>query len=342
MNTKNRKRLFTAVLVMMLAVSLVAVGCSNSGGTKEPAKKKIVLAGSTWESAKVNAEIMAFIITNGYGYETEIVSASSMIELVEHGKGGIDIRAENWTKSYGDEYYEPVKNGSILEVNEILKENAQGLYIPRYMIEGDAARGIAAATPGLQKLTDLPKYWEVLKDPEDPKKGRIYGAPNDWSTNAILVPMLKNLKVDQAFNLFMPGSGTALDAAIAGAYEKGQPIVAYYWEPTWLLGMYDMVKLEMPAFDQAKWDAKSYDCDFPADKVTITVHKDLPPAAPDIVDMLKKYTMTSSEMNSVLAYMQKNNAEPKATAIKYLQDNADTWSKWISKEAADKVAVALK
>ena len=103
-----------------------------------------------------------------------------------------------------------------------------------------------------------------------------------------------------------------------------------------------MVKLEMPPFDQAKWDAKTYDCDFPADKVTITVHKDLPTKAPEVVAMLKKFTMTSSEMNAILASMQKNKTEAKAAAIEYLKSNTTTWTQWIPKDIADKVTVSLK
>jgi len=37
--------------------------------------------------------------------------------------------------------------------------------------------------------------------------------------------------------LFSPGSGSVLQAVIAGVYEKGEPIVAYYWEPTWIMGI---------------------------------------------------------------------------------------------------------
>ena len=50
--------------------------------------------------------------------------------------------------------------------------------------------------------------------------------------------------LDDNFIYFRPGSDAALATAITSAYDKGEPIAAYYWEPTWLLGMYDMVLLE--------------------------------------------------------------------------------------------------
>lgn len=342
MKIKKRKLISWISLVFLLASFFAVLGCEKGKATEDKGEKKIVLAASTWDSAKVNAEIISYLIKNGFGYQTEMVTASSMIELTEHAKGEIDIRPENWTKTYGNEYFDAVKKGDIIEVNEILKENTQGLYIPRYMVEGDTARGIKPITPDLRKLSDIFKYKDIFEDSEDPKKGRIYGAPNDWSTNAILEPKLKNYGLDKAFNLFMPGSGPALDAAIASAYEKGVPIIAYYWEPTWLLGMYDMVLLEEPPFEQAKWDAKTYDCAFPADKVTITVHKDLPNSAPEVIELLKKYSMNSSDMNAILANMQKNNLEADAAALLFLKDNISIWSKWVPQNIADKVIAEIK
>ena len=50
-----------------------------------------------------------------------------------------------------------------------------------------------------------------------------------------MVEKLKTYDMYEFYNYFSPGSDSALSAVIAGAYEKGEPIVAYYWEPTWLM-----------------------------------------------------------------------------------------------------------
>ena len=335
---KNKRRLLT-ICIVLIGMGLLAFGCGKEE-TKSAKEEILTIAGSTWDSAKVNAEIFAFIAKNGYGYNTDIIMASSMIELQQHAKGDVDVRIENWTKTYGDEYYGPVKNGDLIEVNEILKENMQGLYVPTVIIKGDPQKGIKPLAPDLKSVFDLPKYWQLFKDPEDPKKGRIYGAPETWSTNKILEPKMKNYKLEKTFNLFKPGSDMALATAIAAATEKGEPLVAYYWEPTWLLGKYDLTKLEEPPFDEEKWN--TYNCEFPADRVTVTVHKHLLETAPDVVEVLKNFEMTSQKMNELLAYMQDNNTEPKDAALWYLKNNKDIWSKWVSKEAVEKINSALK
>ena len=337
----KNKRFFSLLLIILIGTCLLASGCGNSE-TPSPQTNKdmITIAGSTWDSAQVNAEIFSFIAKNGYGYNTDIVMAASAIELQQHAKGDIDVRMENWTKTYAEEYYDPLEKGDFIVVNEILKDNEQGFYVPTVILKGDPQKGIKPLAPDLKSVFDLPKYQELFKDPEDPKKGRIYGAPETWSTNKNLEPKMKNYDLEKYYSLFKPGTDTALATAIASAAEKGEPIIAYYWAPTWLLGKYDLTRLEEPPYDEEAW--KTYNCEFPADSVTLTVHKDLPDTAPELVEVLKKFEMDSVKMNEILAYMLDNKADPPSTALWYLKNNQDTWSKWLPQEIAEKVAAALK
>lgn len=339
----KNKKMVVCLMVLMLSFTFLAVGCGRQEETKsEESKKKetITIAGGTWESSKVNAEIAGFIMKNGYGYKPDIIMASSMVELQQHAQGEIDIRIENWTKTYDEEYTKPVADGTIIEVNEMLKENAQGLYVPTYLIKGDIERNIKPLAPDLKSIADLPKYWELFKDPEAPSKGRIIGAPTTWSTDKVLPVKVSALGFDKYFNYFRPGSGTALDTVISAAYQKGDPVVAYYWEPTWLLGKYDMTLLEDEEFSEDKWN-DNFSCEFPADRVTITVHKNMLKDAPEVVEFLKNYQMSSQIMNGILAYMQDNNAEPIDAAIWYLKNNKDTWNNWIPTNIAEKVNSSL-
>ena len=37
------------------------------------------------------------------------------------------------------------------------------------------------------------------------------------------------------------------------AIERGEPWVGYNWEPTWVMGLYDMTLLEDEPYDEEKW-----------------------------------------------------------------------------------------
>jgi len=87
--------------------------------------------------------------------------------------------------------------------------------------------------------------------------------------------------LEEHYNYFSPGSDTALATALVGAYEKGEPIVAYHWEPSWVMGMYDFTFLEEDGFDQGKWPM---DILYHAGHaVTVVVNAELPEKAPDVV-----------------------------------------------------------
>mgnify|MGYP000576849343 CR=1 FL=1 len=79
-----------------------------------------------------------------------------------------------------------MKTGKLLNLGINFDDDKQGLYVPRYLIEGDAKRGIKALAPDLKTVKDLARYAHLFKDPEDPSKGRLYGAIPGWSIDKIL------------------------------------------------------------------------------------------------------------------------------------------------------------
>jgi len=345
MKFNKQKYLFLGFLALFIFGSLLTgVGCTKQDVSKEKhekVKETITFADSGWDSLSLNNEVAGFIIRNGFGYKTDIIPGSTTATLTGVANGDIDVRMENWKDTYGDEYFKPLENGDFIEVSVNFDDNIQGFYVPTFLIKGDPERGIKPLAPDLKKLADLPKYWELFKDPEDKSKGRIYGGPTTWSTEQILPVKVEYFGLSDTYNYFRPGSDIALAVAIASAVEKGKPIVAYYWEPTWLMGKYDMTLLEEPEYSKEKWE-NGYQCAFPAIDVTIIVNKELPEEAPEVVEFLSNYKTNSKLINEALAYMQDNNAEASEAAIWFLKKNEDIWTKWVSEDVAKKVKAALE
>jgi glycine betaine/proline transport system permease protein/glycine betaine/proline transport system substrate-binding protein len=121
---------------------------------------------------------------------------------------------------------------SFQELSVNFDDDIQGFYVPRYVIEGDEERGIEAVAPDLVTVADLANYSDVFQDPDDPTMGRIYGAISGWAIDDVMRNKWEYYGLDEMYNYIDPGSETALAAAFASAYEKGEPIVGYYWDPT--------------------------------------------------------------------------------------------------------------
>ncbi len=216
----------------------------------------------------------------------------------------------------------------------------KGLYVPTYVIEGDPERGIEASAPELKSIKDLPEYWEVFKDPDIPKKGRIYGSPPNWAADEILRKKFETYGLSEKFEYFNPGSDTALNTSIVSAIEKGEPWVGYYWEPTWIMGKYDMTLLEDEPYSLEKWE-NGYACEFPGVKVTVAVNKEVTEKAPEVVGFLKNYKTSSELTNKMLAYMQENDANATEAAMWFLREYEDLWAQWLPDDIANKVKKSL-
>jgi glycine betaine/proline transport system substrate-binding protein len=211
------------------------------------------------------------------------------------------------------------------------------------MIKGDPARGIEAVAPDLKSVADLPKYWHLFKDPEVPSKGRFHNSPPGWGVTEINETKLKTYGLTDTFNIFSTGSDTALATSMVTAYDRGQPWVGYYWEPTWIMGLMDMTMLEEPPYDPAVYnDPSNRGCAYPAAKVLKAIHIDVQTNAPEIAEFIKKYQTSLEENNDFLAYMNDNQVESEAAAIYFLKKYPDTWKAWVPADIAQKVTEALK
>lgn len=341
-----RKKLFLVALLSLLVLSLAACGNSTSSdeGAEDagaaPVEKKLVLADASWDSIRVHNAIAKIILEEGYGYEIELMPGSSPNLVAGHTEGDINVIMECWPDNW--EAYQPaVDEGKIIEVGLNFDDNAQGLYVPRYMIEGDAERGIKAVAPELKTVEDLKKYANLFPDQEDPGMGAIVNAPPAWGVAKIMETKFENYGLDEVYNLVSPGSDSGLAASLAGAYEKGDPWVGYYWEPTWISGKYDIVLLEEAPYEDEAWN-DGYRTAFKPVRCTITMDEASYENHPEVAEFLSKYKTSSALVGEILAYMQTNETDIQETAEWFLKEKQDVWKSWVSEETFNTVLGSLE
>ncbi|MCT4596124.1 MAG: ABC transporter substrate-binding protein [Anaeromicrobium sp.] len=326
------------LLVCLLVITLASCGNSNEEVSSEKMIIKFTDAG--WDSMKLNNEIAGYIIENGFGYDTDTIPGSSAATWLGQKKGEISVNMETWSDNIPD-YDETIKSGEIVELGMNMEDNKQGIYVPTYLIKGDEKRGIEPMAPDLKNVKDLPKYKDLFKDPEEPSKGRLYNAPATWIVSQTIETKHKLYGLKDTYTLFAPGSDTSLATSLASAYEKGEPWVGYYWEPTWISGKYDLTLLKENKYSDELWN-DNYNCEFKPTKVTITVHKDMMEKTPEVIGLFKKYKLSSKDIAKALAYMQENDESIENTAIWFLKENEEIWTKWIDEDTKNKVQEKLK
>ena len=326
------------IKVLMIALGALLIVLPFAGCAAAPegpaSKAPIVFADVGWDSVQVHNRIAAFIVENGYGYpESEFIPGATIALFEGLARGDIDVEMECWVENQQEAYDKHIAAGTIVDLGGNFLDNWQGWLVPTYMIEnGDLPEGVS--------VEDLPKYWELFKDPEDPTKGRFVNSVPGWECTGINSEKLKVYGLDEYYTDFLAGSDAALSGSMAGAYEKGEPWLGYYWEPTWALGKYDMTKIEEPPYDKEIWETTCA-CAYPANKVNIVVHASLLDRAPEVVEFLRNYESTTAQCNKALAYMQENKASTGEAAIWFLEEYESLWTSWVPSDVASKVKVAL-
>lgn len=321
---KNLTKNLLAVMGLIFAV-LVLLGVVQPGFGAE---RKIAFADFSWESAQFHNRVAGFLIEKGWNREVGYTFVEEIPGFMGLERGDLQITMEAWVDNSASYWEKAEKRGKIVSLGKNYPDAPQGWYVPTYMIKGDSSRGIEAMAPDLKSVSDLSRYWELFRDPEKKSKGRFYNGPAGWIVTTTNSKRLKAYGLDKTFVDFYAGSGAALATAIVSAYEKGEPVLAYYWEPTPILGMYDMTKLEEPPYDEKVWNDNGA-CAFPKCRVFKVANLEFLQSSPGIRDMLERYHTTLQMTNEALAYMQQHEATPDETARWFLKNHPALWKDWV-------------
>ncbi|NLO25472.1 MAG: ABC transporter substrate-binding protein [Clostridiales bacterium] len=331
------KRNATLLFVVLFGLLAIVGGCSSSG--EETKTVTITATDNGWDSQMLHNEIAGLIVENAYdGYRFEVSTGSSTMNWQAIIAGDVDLDIESWTDNVAT-YEDDKAKGDIIDVGILVHDSAQGLYVPRYVIEGDSERGIKPVAPGLKTVEDLKKYPDVFPDDEDPEKGRIYGSLPGWMADEILYKKYEYYGLDEDFNYVRLGSEATLFASLTAAYNLGEPWVGYCYEPTWVTGKLDLVRLEDAPYDPALYVEGK--CSFPEQELKIVSSNKFADKAPDLLEFFKKYKTGSELVSQALAYLDDTGASHKETALWLLKENDHLLDEWLPAENAQKMRAYL-
>ncbi len=332
----------------ILSVSILTLGLMSGGFSQSLMAKeqcgKVTIADMNWSSASLIANVDRFILEHGYGCEAELIPGDTMptsTSMIE--KGEPDIAPEMWTNSVKELIEKGVEDKRLAVAGNSLSDGGEeGFWVPQYMVDAD---------PSLKTIQGVIKNVKLFEHPEDPEVGAFYGCPAGWGCQLSSENLFRALKLDEAgFELIDPGSGAGLAGSIARAYERKQPWFGYYWAPTAVLGKYKMVKVDFGSgIDQAHFTDCIAKAECAAPKVTMypssivktVTTMDFAEQAKAPFEYLSKRAVTNEKMNSLLAWMEDNQADGQIAAEHFLITYPEIWQSWLPKPVASKVADAV-
>ncbi|AXK39748.1 ABC transporter substrate-binding protein [Crenobacter cavernae] len=310
--------------------------------------KPVTLAGPNWESGAFLTELLRFVFEKGYGCQTETLPGNTVTFETALGNNDLQVVAEEWI-GRSDAWNAAFKAGKVKAVGKPIVGATEGWYVPEYVVKGDVRRGIKPQAPGLASVFDLPRYKSVFRDDEEPAKGRFLNCPTGWTCEGVNSQKLKAYKLTDSYVNFRPGTGAALDAEIASAYQRGKPLVFYYWSPTPLMGKYRFAKLKEPAWNDAcfktladKNHPRPCPSASPPALIQSGVSKAFHDADPALIGVLSKFNVPIALLNRSLADMADNKRDAKQASRLFLKSHPEVWKRWVPADVAARLSAALK
>ncbi|MGR3899401.1 ABC transporter permease subunit [Psychrobacter sp. 1176_08] len=323
------------IALSVLWMSMLLLPISASAACESPIK----FGALTWESGQFISGVLKYIAEDGYDCTIEEVPGAGPALETALSQDDIQIIGEQWV-GRSPIMEQAIEENKVAVIGDTLKGGAtQGWYVPKYVLEEN---------PGLRSYQDLPKYAELFKDPENPSKSRFMNCPSGWTCEIFNTRLLKNTGLDSTFNNAHPGTGAALDAEIASAFEQHKPLLFYYWQPTGLMAKYDFAPLAFPAHNDACWQDLlrvdgTADCvsGFPVSPLGIAVSTPFLASNPELAEVFKQVQFTSDELNGAILEMSENKRSGEEQALVFLRENPNVWQQWVSEEAATNLANKL-
>ncbi len=335
-----------AMGVVMFSAGIVAatsMPASAQDATACGTARTIDIAEMTWPSAAALAHIHAIILEHGYGCSVEIVAGDTVPTSASMiSRGSPAVAPELWTSAVEEAWKRGIENGIVVQIADAITDGTvEGWFIPRYVQE---------ANPDLTTAEAVIARPDLFPDPENAGKGRLYSCPPGWvcelSTSALYEAFDMEAK---NWNLFSPGSGGALDASIARAFTREEPILFYYWGPTSILGKYDAVQLDLgpvnPDVYTCNTDTDCADAPgitaYPSSPAVIGAAAWLPEEAPAVAEYMARAGLTNAQISRLLVYGDENMADAAETARNFLKTEEELWTSWVPADVAEKVRASL-
>ncbi|REG86983.1 ABC transporter substrate-binding protein [Marinomonas pollencensis] len=327
------KSLIAGVFTLAATSSFAASSCG-----------KVEIADMNWNSASFMANVDKFILDHGYDCDAELVPGDTMptsTSMIE--KGQPDIAPEMWTNAVSELIERGVKEKRLSIAGKSLSDGGEeGFWVPKYMVDKD---------PSLATIQGIIKHAKEFPNPENSAISAFYGCPAGWGCQISGGNLFTALNLKEAgFELIDPGSAAGLSGSLSRAYERQQPWFGYYWAPTAILGKYPMVKVDFGSGVDKEHYMKCISNNscldpkvtmYPPSPVYSITTTEFEKRAPQAYAYTVNRSFTNAQMNTLLAWMEDNQADGEYAAENFMLNHEEIWSKWVSNDVKAKLDKAI-
>jgi glycine betaine/proline transport system substrate-binding protein len=342
------RRIGLARLALTAGIFLLISSFPADAMAKCELRSPLVFADLNWGSARLHTAIASYIVEHGYGCETARVPGGTLDSLARISSGDVDIMMEVWKDNVLNLWTDAEENGLVTDLGVNFENAIQGWFVPRYLIEGDLERGITALAPKLKSVFDLKEYWKVFSTPSSSGSGIFMNCLLSWSCEPVNTKKLKIYGLESGFINEHPETEEELAKFITDSYVNGVPFVSYYWGPTWILGAYDLIRLEEPKYDETIWqqlvnsESSEEATAYPSSTIYKGANFALELEAPELTQFFRQYSLSIESINEILAEQHFSSNSLENVARRFLRTHPKILREWVPQEVALRIFQSLQ
>ncbi len=219
-----------------------AVASVVTAGTAQAAD--VVIGVPNWPSVNVTAHVLEVILEDNLGLDVELQTGTNPIVFEAMDRGGMDVHPEVWLPNQNNLNNTYVKEKGTVAMNPNGVAAFQGMCVTKFTADTHGVKTI-------QDLTDPEK--SKIFDTNGDGKGEVWIGASGWASTNVEKVRAKDYGYSDTMELVEMDETLAL-ANVDAAVAKKAPIVFFCYTPHHMFALHELVVLEEPAYDAAKWN----------------------------------------------------------------------------------------
>lgn len=285
----------------------------------------ITIARMQWPTSALLAEIHSRILEQSFGCKVRIQEGDLAATGSSMGATGQPaVAPELWTARISE-----IWNAAI----EAQKVRQAGASYVEPVFEGWFVPDFAVAT--WPEITTIEGLRQRAGELAPGRKPRFISCPADWACSLINRNLLRANGLAPLFEIVEPANRFELDALIAEAVSRKEPIVFYYWQPNAILAQFGFNAVELGAYDKDAFlcmgrlaCASAVPTGFAPDPVVIALSEWVYAEAPQVASYFQRARMPFAEMNAMLQALSEPGATVETVAERFVATRGAVWRPW--------------
>ncbi len=291
----------------------------------------VVIGSPNWPSVQATAYILKVVLEENLGLEVEVQNGTNPVVFEAMDKGSMHVHPEVWLPNQDNLHNTYVKEkGSVL-----MNPNGVSAF------QGICATKHTADTLGVSKITDLTDPSIAAQfDTNGDGKGEVWIGATGWASTNIEKIRAKSYGYAETLDLTEMDETLAM-ANLDAAVQQQKPFVFFCYTPHHMFELHDLVVLEEPAHDPAKWVVHQ-----PTDNpnwleesmagvawkdANLHIHyaKSLEESQPEAAAILNKVTLTTDQVSSMVYSVIVDKMTLEDLAASWVEANAASVDEWL-------------